>query len=500
MKKMTRISGLMLVAAVALLFSSCKKEYSSTTGWEYNNAENGGFEVYPFVEQATGPGLVLIEGGTFTFGRVEEDVMYEWGNNARRVTISSFYMDECEISNLDYREYLYWLERVFLPADLTTIVDEARPDENVWREKLAYAEPQVEYYFRYPAYNHYPVVGVNWLQAANYAAWRTDRVNEQILVDMGFIDWNPDPSPELYFSTDAYLVYDSYEMETDNRLTNISTGDYRNVKMEDGILLPRYRLPTEAEWEYAAYALIGNTLNERVLERKLYPWNGHYTRTDDKHYYGDFVANTRRGRGDLMGVAGYLNDASDIPAPVNSYWPNDFGLYNMGGNVAEWVMDVYRQTSHDDVYEFNPFRGNYYETMKLLDDGSGMVEDRDSVGKIPMVPVSDFKNDRRRNYRAADNINYLDGDWASQLESDVWKNNSSDATTTMYPKDNVTRFEYSMVGDHSRVYKGGSWIDPQYYAAPGQRRYLEEDESTKYIGFRCAMARLGTPSGGGTTR
>ena len=134
MKKMSKISGLLLIAATALLFSSCKKEYSSTTGWEYNNAENGGFEVYPFVEQATGPGLVLIEGGTFTFGRVEEDVMYEWGNNPRRVTISSFYMDECEISNLDYREYLYWLERVFLPADLKTIVDEARPDENVWRE------------------------------------------------------------------------------------------------------------------------------------------------------------------------------------------------------------------------------------------------------------------------------------------------------------------------------------------------------------------------------
>ena len=89
MKKMSKISGLLLIAATALLFSSCKKEYSPTTGWEYNNAENGGFEVYPFVEQATGPGLVLIEGGTFTFGRVEEDVMYEWGNNPRRVTISS---------------------------------------------------------------------------------------------------------------------------------------------------------------------------------------------------------------------------------------------------------------------------------------------------------------------------------------------------------------------------------------------------------------------------
>ena len=83
---------------------------------------------------------------------------------------------------------------------------------------------------------------------------------------------------------------------------------------------------------------------------------------------------------------------------------------------------------------------------------------------------------------------------------DVWKNNSSDATEKMYPKDLVNPYGYSLVGDHTRVYKGGSWIDPQYYAAPGQRRYMEEDESAKNLGFRCAMARLGTPSGGGVTR
>lgn len=483
-----------LIQAVVLFFciisfSACK-ETSPTTGWAYNDAKNGGFEVYPFQEQITGPGLVLIEGGTFTFGRMEQDVMYEWNNTPTRVTIPSFYMDETEISNLDYLEYLYWLERVFVPADLKVVYDNALPDENVWREKLTYAETQVEYYFRYPAYRNYPVVGVSWLQATNYAAWRTDRVNEKILVDEGFIEWSPEPSPEGYFNTDAYLTYESYEAESDKRLQYITTGEYRNVRMEDGILLPKYRLPTEAEWEYAAYGLIGNTLNERVLERKLYPWNGHYTRTDEKNYYGDFVANTRRGRGDFMGVAGYLNDAAYMPAPVNAYWPNDYGLYNMGGNVAEWVMDVYRQTSHDDVYELSPFRGNYYETKKLLEDGT--VEERDSIGRVPMVPVSDFKNDRRRNYRQADNINYLDGDWASLNNVDAWKNTSSNSTDAMYPKE--IEGSYSLVGDHARVYKGGSWVDIQYYASPGQRRYLDEDESTKYIGFRCAMARLGAPT------
>ena len=490
MNNITKTAGLLAISLV--LLASCKHETSSTTGWEYNNAKNGGFEVYPFEEQITGPGLVLIEGGTFVFGRQEQDVMYEWNNTPRRVTVSSFYMDETEISNLDYLEYLYWLERVFIPADLKVVYDNALPDENVWRDQLKYAETQVNYYFRHPAYRDYPVVGVNWLQATNYAAWRGDRVNEMILAEQGFIEWSPEPSPEGYFTTEAYLTYDSYEAESDHRLQYITTGEYRNVRMEDGILLPIYRLPTEAEWEYAAYGLIGNTLNERILERKLYPWNGHYTRTDDKKYYGDFVANVRRGRGDYMGIAGFLNDAADHPAPVVSFWPNDFGLYNMGGNVSEWVMDVYRQTSHDDLSDLNPFRGNYYETKKLLEDGE--VEERDSVGNIPMVPVSDFKNGRRRNYRQADNKNYLDGDWASQREEDAWKNTSSneEATEAMYPKN--TESDYSLVGDKARVYKGGSWKDLQYWAAPGQRRYMEEDEATDYVGFRCAMARLGAPN------
>lgn len=490
MNRIAKLGSLLLI--FIFILASCKNERSSTTGWEYNNPDNGGFEVYPFMEQITGPGLVLVEGGTFVFGRQEQDVMYEWNNVPRRITVSSFYMDETEISNLDYLEYLHWLERVFVPADLKVVYDNALPDENVWRDQLKYAETQVEYYFRHPAFRDYPVVGVNWLQATNYAAWRTDRVNEMILVEQGFINWNPEATPEGYFNTEAYLTYESYEAESDKRLQYITTGEFRNVRMEDGILLPIYRLPTEAEWEYAAYGLIGNTLNERILERKLYPWNGHYTRTDNKKYYGDFVANVRRGRGDYMGVAGFLNDAAEHPAPVVSFWPNDYGLYNMGGNVSEWVMDVYRQTSSGDVSDLNPFRGNYYETKKLLEDGE--VEERDSVGHIPMVPVSDFKNDRRRNYRQADNKNYLDGDWASLINPDDWKNSSSntEATELMYPKSMETN--YSLVGDNARVYKGGSWKDLQYWAAPGQRRYLDEDEATDYIGFRCAMARLGAPN------
>ena len=169
----------------------------------------------------------------------------------------------------------------------------------------------------------------------------------------------------------------------------------------------------------------------------------------------------------------------------------------MAGNVSDWVMYVYRQASNDDVTEFNHFSGNYFETKKLLEDGT--VAERDSVGKIPMVPVSDFKNDRRRNYRAADNRNYADGDWQSLQNMDDWKKavTNTESTDVMYRKEINTPYAYSLVSDHARVYKGGSWRDIPYWSAPASRRYLDEDEATDYIGFRCAMARVGSQVQGG---
>ena len=395
-------------------FSSCQKEESSTTGWEYNNSKNGGFEKAPFEEQETGPGLVLIQGGTFTMGRTEQDLMYSWDNIPRRVTVSSFYMDQTEVRNFDYLEYLYWLRRVF-GTDYPEVIKKALPDTLVWRSKLAYNEPMVENYLRHPAYREYPVVGVSWTQATNYCAWRTDRVNEMIMIREGILKWDPTgQSNENNFNTDAYLA-GQYEGLVRDEMPNLdpSSQGTRKVKMEDGILLPKYRLPTEAEWEFASLGLIGNTLFERVVERRLYPWNGHVTRTDLQSNMGQFVANFVRGRGDFMGVAGNLNDAADITAPVISYWPNDYGLYNMAGNVSEWVMDVYRPLTLEDMDEFRSFRGNHYKTQKR--DAEGAIAEKDSLGRIVMEDVNEKDNVNRRNYKKSDNINYLDGDYASSI-------------------------------------------------------------------------------------
>lgn len=480
-----------LLMSIAALTSCSKggKEASSTTGWEYNSKENGGFEYHSGYEQETGPGLVFIEGGTFIMGRVEQDVMSDWNNKPRRVTVPSFYMDETEVRNVDYREYLYWLSRVFI--ELPEVYKKALPDTLVWRKPLSYNEPMVENYLRHPAYAEYPVVGVSWLQASDYCAWRTDRVNERLLVDLKILELNPNQVGADNFNTEAYLLNQYEGIQGKNPMKDLDPNkDTRKVRWDDGILLPKYRLPTEAEWEYAALSLIGNTQDERLSERKIYPWNSHVMRNSGKNDRGQMMANFVRGNGDYMGTAGNLNDMGDITVDVKSYWPNDYGLYCMAGNVNEWVSDVYRTMSMDDMDEFSPYRGNVFQTKVLNEEG--VPVEKDSLGRIIYRSETDKDIKDRKNYRVSDNRNYLDGDGASnQTAGADWINNAA-STQNMYHADGVEKMG-SLVSDRTRVYKGGGWRDRAYWLAPGTRRYLDERESRDDLGFRCAMTRVGSP-------
>lgn len=517
-----KTTKIILIISSILILSSCstKKSYekSSTTGWEYNNPTNGGYEVNEsFVEQKTGPGLVFIEGGSFTMGRVEQDVMYEWDNIPRKQSVSSFYLDETEVRNVDYLEYLFWLKRVY--EGYPDVYKKALPDTLVWRDKLGYNEPLVNRYLRHPAFKEYPVVGVSWQQATDYCKWRTDRVNERILIEACIIKEDMDQFDDAAFTTEAYLqgYYEGTIINAPKNLTNTNYGsgeDTRRVKVEDGLLLPNYRLPTEAEWEFAALGYVGNTLDENTNARRIYPWNGSQLRSKSRKNQGKIMANFKRGKGDNMGVAGNLNDMADITAPVRSYWPNDYGLYDMAGNVSEWVMDVYRPViEQTTTADHRSFRGNVFETDSLDSDGLVVFDD---LGRAIKVNVNVKDNTYRRNYKKADNINYLNGDVESQMGID-WSNllydeiSTADTSKVKIDKWNQSASKYkdgapegnssemyvygesSLITDRTRVFKGGAWKDRAYWLNPGTRRFLDQDQSTDAIGFRCAMDRVGDP-------
>jgi gliding motility-associated lipoprotein GldJ len=207
------LKNLFIVLSCAAAVTACKsnkKEKSDVTGWNYNDKNMGGYQVSREKEQRTGPGLVFVQGGTFTMGATEEDVMGDWNNIPTRKTVNSFYIDRTEVANIHYREYLYWINNVFDGDEYKDVRSGALPDTLVWRSELAYNEPLVEYYLRHPSYNYYPVVGVTWRQAHDFCLWRSDRVNEKALLDKGFINKtavkNIQGQGSESFNTKAYLL------------------------------------------------------------------------------------------------------------------------------------------------------------------------------------------------------------------------------------------------------------------------------------------------------
>ena len=537
--------------AFSLSTISCKKSSSSknssrATGWKIN-AKEGGFQYNnQFKEQETAPGLVFIEGGTFTMGRVQDDPMRDWNNTQNQQHVQSFYMDETEVTNVMYLEYLDWIARVYPRNDpnFKAIYDGAVPDTLVWRNRLGYSEMMVENYLRHPAYAEYPVVGVSWIQAVEFAQWRTDRVNELGLQKAGYLTRGTEyeATADANFSTDTYITAPTLTYGGNDSIINPSSGRGRRPQVtasgdtinvyasrETGAIQLKYRLPSEAEWEYAALGMSELRSYNVYRGRKKYPWDGQYTRSGKRTRRGDQLANFKQGKGDYGGIAGWSDDGADITQVVKYYEPNDYGLYDMAGNVAEWVADVYRPIVDDEFNDFNYFRGNVYTKNSINNDGTVKIVTIDDVvydtlsngkivarylpGEIVQVAVDENETYLRSNFDTSDHINFRDGDkkssryfedfnddedgeisYTSKMYNAPLHNIEKDSTGKMIKEYDKTNTRTSLISDAVRVYKGGSWKDRDYWLDPAQRRYYPEDMATDYIGFRCAMSRVGTKS------
>ena len=162
------------------------------------------------------------------------------------------------------------------------------PDTLVWIRDFAYSynEPMTKRYFSHPAFGNYPVVGVSWKQAQAFCHWRTHILN-------------------------AYLDSKKRAQESD------------------------FRLPTEAQWEYAARG---------GRSQSMFPWGNYYLRNKK----GCLMANFKPGRGN------YPEDGGFYTVRADAYWPNDFGLYCMSGNVAEWTSSIYYEGRNNFQHDMNP--------------------------------------------------------------------------------------------------------------------------------------------------
>lgn len=328
--------------------------------------------------------MVYVEGGYMIMGSLGEDNSSEGQCTSKPVTITSFYMDKTPITNLDYTEYLYDLK---INNELEAY-DLAMPNQNVWAGKFKFNDPFIKNYLFSPKFRFYPVVGVTWEQAMKYCEWRTRVVADSIRHKLdkkfrGSTDQdrtvrapsqeNPGNvvgtnqqeegdtravQPDDLSASDDNKKSDEAQKGTDTSGTDYSdTSNNRSIdNINDNLTFPVFRLPTEAEWEYAARAIIGYAKkkdeNSPDSYKDLYP-SGTSISTRDKK--GRMLFNFKQSRGMYNGVTGESNHMAPT-SEVYNYPPNALGLYDIVGNVCCWVLDTYRPLSIQDVDDLNPIR------------------------------------------------------------------------------------------------------------------------------------------------
>ncbi len=373
-----------------VLLSLCLTTFFGCKG-PSNSGELVGVRLNKLKANKTPYGMVLIPGGTFIMGQSDEDITYSQIAQNRQVTIAPFYMDDTEISNSEYRQFVNWVRDSILiynflgddsyfinTANGERYIDWNRVKKNSpWKTKDQTTRERLSTMFyqgedRIFGKNELDVrllkYHFEWYDLRSATAAKNDPtktrsdfiMRDTMLIYPDTTVWLSDfsyaqnePMVEGYFSHPSFDDYPvvGVTWRQAQAFNTWRTRFYNNAAASNGQVerMP-YQLPSEAEWEYAAR---GGKVGMQ------YPWGGPSAR----NARGCLMANFKPGRGN------YIDDGAAYTAPVYSYWPNDFGLYNMAGNVAEWTQSSFNESANSFVHDMNPTytynaKSSDHETLK----------------------------------------------------------------------------------------------------------------------------------------
>lgn len=314
-------------------------------------------------------GMVYVPSGTFHTGSSDQDIIYSLQAANKQISIVGFFMDETEITNNEYRQFVEWVRdsiahKMIGGEHLTDAengnqyinwdypIDWSADGEDAqYVEELFYAEKDRLFGRREldPSKLTYEYLWVKWKEMAkveNKNKPRTSFIDrktvhiwpdEQAWIRDFSYSYN-EPMTRSYFSHPAYDEYPvvGVTWSQANAFAYWRTSLWTSYKQKNGEAFPEeFRLPFEHEWEYAARG--GRLMSP-------YPWGGPYIRNTK----GCLLANFKPGRGS------YQEDGGFYTVPAKSYWPNDYGLYNMSGNVAEWTLSAFAENSYAFMHDMNP--------------------------------------------------------------------------------------------------------------------------------------------------
>jgi formylglycine-generating enzyme len=333
--------------------------------------------------------------------------------------------------------------------------------------EFIFNDPYLNYYMSHPAFSYYPLVGLSWLQIQNYLIWKTDRMNEAILIEKKIQKFNTIQSNANNFNTEAYLAgqYDGVIYKEKSTLfsedQNEMWSKYRmgdSKKWRSGIMLPGFRLPTEAEWVYATQAKFTKPFDPKRSKKAFSSGAIHHSYGNN--YFSLMWARNYKMPVDEFGKKGFKNNAhfkeeqSKLPQRLTSiadYNPKYYGVAAMDGNVKEWLLDIYKPQFDSTEFDFGIIAGKngFPVAGSEILDYDGIIREKDSMGRMHFRTLG------------VDNRGY-------ELR--------------------IRRY-YPAKQKLKRVVRGGTWKNPGTW----QRESMSEDSSSALVGFRCVMNYAGMP-------